>query len=181
MNKKSLLVVLVIALAVVPFAATAQTTPGQNQTAPNSSSPTVISQVDSITAITDYELRDGDLWIQFQSSGGNTLSITETAGSEGATQVRVRSVDIPRGTSTVTIDLFNSADGSVLITSRLSLEQNSGTVVSVSGGSAIISGPFTASDAQASGLGAAISVASVTLLLVFRASRGESTEGERIA
>lgn len=176
---KKILLVLVVLLAVAPLGATAQEDNASDVA--NASAPESVVQVDKLTVVSDYEIRDGNLWIQFRSDGGNTLSITETAQDGGATQVRVRTVDIPRGVSSVTIDLFRSSEASVLITSRLSLQQNSGTTISVDSAEPLIAGPFTASDAQAAGLGGALSVSMFTLFLVLRAARGESDGVERIA
>lgn len=47
--------------------------------------------------------------------------------------------------------------------------------------SPIIGGPWSASDAQAAGVGGALSVSLTTFMLVFRRLRGRDTEAERVA
>lgn len=177
---KKILLALVLLLAAAPLGAAAQDG-NQSDTANNATAPESVVQVDTLTVVSDYELRNGDLWIEFRSEGGNTLSITETAQSDGATQVRVRTVDIPRGTSTVTVNVFDSAQASVLITSRLSLQQNSGTTLAVDSADPLIAGPFTATDAQAAGVGAGLGVAITTLYMVAKVVYGRNEQPERMA
>jgi len=179
--KQLTLATLVVLLALAPTVAVAQTDAPPAPTDNNSSTPTALSSVDKLTVITDYELRDGNLWIEFYSEGGNTLKITETTSGDGAVQVAIRQEDIPRGYSTTTVDLISTDDPSVLITTRFSLQEGTGTKLSVDTSSSIVSGPFDGSDAQAAGFCGALGVALTTLYLVAQRVYGRSEQPERIA
>lgn len=189
-----ILALLLVLIATVPGAAlaqeeptaspttstpTASTTTANNSTA--STGPTALARVDKLTIVTDYELRGGNLWIEFYSNGGNTLSITETTSTDGATNVRIRQEDIPRGYSTTTIDLYDTDDPSVLITSRLSLQENTGTKVSIDTGSSIIPGPWDGSDVRDAGIGGALGVVIAVLYEAVSAKIGASQRGEQVA
>jgi hypothetical protein len=184
MTPKSIIIGLLLVGCLLSGAALAQESPTTTSTATpaNETGPTAVATVDKLTIITDYYLNeDDDLVLEFYSEGGNTLSITETTSTDGATSVRVRQETTPRGSSKTTIDVLDRSDPSVLITTRFSLQENRGTKISVESGQAIIGGPFDGTDVRDAGVGGALGVALVVVFSALTLVSGDSEEGERIA
>ena len=119
---------------------------------------------------------DGDAVLVLDSDIRDRVTVTEAVALgqarelnrdsfivDGRTELRL-SVTPSNGRAAVTVD-----DGSVLYG------------VPLEAGSSIVAGPFTASDAQAAGVGGALGVALTTLYLVARRVYGKSEESERVA
>lgn len=160
---------------------TATSTPTSADGVENSSNVTAVATIDRLTVITDYYMHRGDMVIKFHSDGGNTLAITETTNVDGAVQVRVRHHDIPRGSSKVRIDVIDRENPSVLITTRLSLKQNTGTKVSIDNGDSIVEGPYDGSDVRDAAIGGAFAVAIATLYEAAKVKLAANQRGERVA
>jgi len=88
-----------------------------------------------------------------------------------------RTVDLDEGRNTVrlTVTVDGGSEGVTIATQDVLYQKE------VKTSSTIVAGPFTASDAQASGIGGALGVAITTLYLVARRVYGTTEESERIA
>lgn len=182
LKTKSMLVLVLLAatVATISTAAIAQSsTNGSEEFGPTNES--VVAQVDRLTVVTDYYLEDDTLYIELYSTGGNTLSVTETTSDGGATQVAVTEETVPRGRYTMSVDVIETGSPSVLITTRLSLQEQRGTKISVSESSLIPGGPYDGSDVRDVGIGSALGVSIGVLYSAVRAKLGAAERGERMA
>lgn len=156
--------------------ATATPTPSSR-----SSNVSAVASIDRLTVVTDYFMHRGDLVIKLYSTGPNKLAITETTNEDGAVQVRVRDHNVPRGHSRVRIDVIDRQEPSVLITTRLSLMENTGTKVSIDNSESIIEGPYDETDVRDAGIGGALGVALAVLYEAVRVKFAARNRGERLA
>lgn len=184
MLKKLLLLVLLAATcSTVVVAQDANETAGNETDAPPSVAPeneTVIARIDRISVVTDYWVTDGTLHIEVYSNGGNELTVTETTSEDGATQVALVEEWVPRGRYVMTVDLVRTDSWSVLITTRLSLQNERGTKLSESG-DALVAGPFDGSDVRDAGIGSALGVSIGVLYTAVKAKVGAGERGEHVA
>lgn len=178
-TRSAVLIVLLLSAALVPATVAGQEATPTTATSTNASAEG--TRVDQLTTLVDYRLDAGELVLVFDSDGGNTVTVTETAPGSGATQVSVRRFDLARGKEVVRVPLMSASNPSVLITSRLSLEAGTGTAVKVQNGVTLLAGPYDGSDVRDAALGGALGVAAVIALGALRTVTGESDEGERIA
>lgn len=122
-------------------------------------------RLDNVTTITDWRVDNGTLVLALNSSGGNTVTLTETVDNGGgAAAVAVKSVTVPRGQSTVTVDLLGGATSTVLVTSRLSIDEGRGIEIDPdNGGGPLIGGPWTWTDSALVGAVVGLGIAATVL------------------
>lgn len=167
------LLALVAAALLLPGAAVAQDN-GTNESANGTDECT--ERINEHTAICDAYLDGSDVVLELHTEGPQTVTVTE-AFRQGSGELEQRRVSLDEGRNTVrlTVTVDGGSEG-VTIAAGDTLYQKE-----VRTESTIVSGPFTASDAQASGLGGALGVALTTLYLVARRVYGRSEKPERIA
>jgi len=172
------LLVVVVVVASLSGAVAAQDAP--NATAENT---TAVEQVNKCSQEITPTLRlcsaeyvDGEAVLLLDSDTRDRVTVTEAVALtearelrrdsfivDGKTEIRMR-VQPSNGRAGVTID-----DGTTLYG------------VPLRTGTALVAGPFTASDAQAAGLGGGLGVAVVTIFLVAKVVYGRTEEPERLA
>ena len=128
------------------------------------------------TAICSAELDGSDVVIDLYTEGQQRIVVTE-AFRKGSGVLSQRQIELSEGKNTIrmTVTVDGGSEG-VTIASGDVLYQKE-----VVGTSSVFSGPWGPSDSQAAGLGAGLAVASLTLLMVFRARIGGNEEPERVA
>jgi hypothetical protein len=166
---------LLTAAALTP-AATAQVVPGQ-QTGNETSANDPTRAIDDRTKIVSAELEDGTATVVIESDGNQTVSILD-AGQAAVGSARPSDQRLTDGRNKIELSV-TEINGRA----ALSITAESGFVsfVEFRGGTPLISGPFTAQDAQMTALTAALVVGALTLARVFRKLRGQSTEAEQLA
>lgn len=168
--------ILIAALVVATFAAPVAAQDGNVSVGVQGETETCDRYITEYISLCSADYDDGVAILVLEGDRRERVTITEAVALtepgelnresfivDGRTEIRF-AVSPSNGAAGVTID-----DGSTLY--GLPLEASE----------PLIAGPFTASDAQAAGLGGALSVSVFTLFLVLRAARGESDGGERIA
>jgi hypothetical protein len=169
-----LALVAVGSIAVAPVAAQDNTT----ATANNSTeiAPGCTETINEYTAICDAELNGSDVVIDVYTEGPQTVVITE-AFRKGSGELNQRRVSLAAGRNTirhrVTVD--GGSEGVTIAAGQVLYQKEVKTT------SSIVAGPFTASDAQAAGLGGGFGVAVVTVWIVAKVVYGRTEEPERLA
>ena len=132
--------------------------------------------INQYTHICDAELDGSDVVITLHTEGPQTVTITE-GFRRGSGVLSQRSVSLDAGINTVrlTVTVDGGSEG-VTIAAGDTLYQKE-----VKTSSELIGGPFTASDAQAAGIGGGLGVALLTIYLVAKAVYGRNQESERLA
>ena len=168
------LTALVAAALLLPGAAVAQTDE-TNETAPDPAAECT-ETINQYTAICDARLEGSEVVIDLYTEGPQTVVVTE-AFRRGSGELNQRQVSLDEGRNTVrlTVTVDRGPEGVTIAAGDVLYQKQ------VDGSDPIIAGPFTASDAQASGIGGALGVALMTLYLVANKVYGKSEEPERIA
>lgn len=165
------LLLLLVAVAAATGGVAAQDDPETNQTETECA-----ETVNYRLAICGAELDGSDVLLDLRADGPQRVTVTE-AFRRGSGELNRRTLDLQDGRNTVrlTVTVDGGSEGVTIDTGDVLYQKE------VTTDSSIVAGPFTASDAQASGFGAAVSVALVTLYLVARKVYGQTEEPERIA
>ena len=150
-----------------------------NTTAPNSEmnvSENCTETINPYTSICDAELDGSDVVIDIHTEGPQTIVVTE-AFRKGSGVLNQRTIRLDEGLNTIrlTVTVDGGSEGVTIAAGDVLYQKE----VKVS--STLVSGPFTASDAQAAGLGGGIGVAFVTVFLVAKVVWGRNQESERLA
>ena len=133
-------------------------------------------RINEYTAICSAELDGSDVVIDVHTEGPQTIVVTEAfrKGSGVLSQRQVR-LDEGRNTVRLTVTVDGGSEGVTIAAGDVLYQKE------VKTSSTIVTGPFTASDAQAAGLGGGVGVAIVTIYLVAKVVYGRSEESERLA
>ncbi|MUW13736.1 hypothetical protein GJ633_02985 [Halorubrum sp. CBA1125] len=133
-------------------------------------------RINQYTAICSAELDGSDVVIDIYTEGPQTVVVTEAfrKGSGILEQRRVR-LDEGRNTVRLTVTVDGGSEGVTIAAGDVLYQKEVRT------SSTIVAGPFTASDAQAAGLGGGVGVALVTLYIVAKVVYGRNQESERLA
>lgn len=155
------------------LAAPADALPGE------SGNETAVECTETVTQYLDIcgaELDGNELVIELETEGQQNVVLTE-AFRKGSGVLNQRTVLLDEGRNTVrlAVTVDGGAEGFTIASGGVLYQRE------VKADGSLFGGPWTASDAQAAGLGGAISVALVTLLLVLSAVSGRSEGGERVA
>ena len=171
------LLALVATALILPGVAVAQPEDATNESAsPDGAPADCTERINEYTAICDAELDGSDVVIDIYTEGPQTLGVTE-GFRRGSGELNQRSVSLDEGVNTIrmSVTVDGGSEGVVLLAGDTLYQKEVRTE------SSFIAGPFTAQDAQASGLGGALGVALTTLYLVARRVYGNNEEPERIA
>ncbi|WP_418284895.1 hypothetical protein [Halorubrum sp. DTA46] len=146
-----------------------------NSTATNETE-SCTERINEYTAICDAELDGSDVVVTIHTEGPQTIVVTE-AFRRGSGELTQRHVDLDAGVNTVrlTVTVDGGSEG-VTIAAGDTLYQKEVTT-----SDELIGGPFTATDAQAAGIGGGLGVAILTVYLVAKAVYGRDQEPERLA
>lgn len=133
-------------------------------------------RINEYTAICSAELDGSDVVIDIYTEGPQTVVVTEAfrKGSGELAQRRV-SLDAGRNTIRLTVTVDGGSEGVTVAAGDVLYQKE------VQTSSTIVAGPFTASDAQAAGLGGGAGVAIVTIFLVAKVVYGRAEDPERLA
>jgi len=138
--------------------------------------------IDRYTVVCSKEVRDGVAVIHLESERNQTITVTDAGVFRTGGEVQRKTVTLHEGRNTVRLPVTIVDTGiggqmaGVSVETGLTLY-----AVPIDVSSPIIGGPWSAQDAQLSGLSAAVSVALVSLLIVAHHLIGKSGEPERVA
>ncbi|WP_311170622.1 hypothetical protein [Halobellus ordinarius] len=168
-----------VALAILPATAVAQDTnvsvevPGSD----NSTQQECTETVDETLAICSAQLDGDTVVLDLLSTETQRVTLTEAMRTSG--ELSRQTFTISEGRNTLRFEMtqaVGSGDVGVTIDNGDVLY---GKIVEKN--NPLIGGPWRASDAQAAGLGGALSVSLSTFVLVLRRLRGDDTNTERVA
>ena len=146
------------------------TTESENQTAE------CTEQITSDLAICSASVDGNVVVLELASERYQRITLTEAMRQTG--ELSRRTVGVQEGRNTVRLELSQETGGDIGVTI------DTGDVLYgkiIERESALIGGPWSSSDAQAAGLGGALSVSVTTLWLVIRRLRGRDSSPERVA
>ncbi|WP_256412387.1 hypothetical protein [Halorubrum rubrum] len=168
-----LALVAVGSIAVAPAAAQDNTTAVNNST---EIAPGCTETINEYTAICDADLNGSDVVIDVYTEGPQTIVVTEAfrKGSGVLNQRRI-SLDAGRNTIRFRVTVDGGSEGVTIAAGQVLYQKE------VKTSSTIVAGPYTASDAQAAGLGGGFGVAVVTVWIVAKVVYGRTEEPERLA
>ncbi|MDB2237576.1 hypothetical protein [Halorubrum ezzemoulense] len=170
----------VVVVASLSGAVAAQDTNATNATAATNKTAaqpdTCSQQITGVLRLCSADYVDGEAVVVLDSDVRLSVVMTEAVAITEARQLR-RSTFVVDGRTELRLPV-RSTDG------RAAVTVDTGDVlygIPVRTQNTLIGGPFTASDAQAAGLGAGLSVALLTIYLVARTVYGRTEEAERMA
>lgn len=175
-------VLMVMCLAGAPLvAADANETAGQN----NTTTEEMIS-INSKIAYSNvwYSSGTGKLYVTFhkESDRPQRLHLVDAGGFLDGGEINHRSVRLTRDETRVSLDVTEvDARGSNMVAMSVSHDDTIYAITEETEATALIGGPWSASDAQASAIGAASGVTLGALYVILSAALGRSETTERIA
>lgn len=136
-------------------------------------------------AYSDVSYADGVMMVTFNVKGERPVRvfIADSGGVFDGGPVSVRSVRLLPGETTVRLPVTEiSHSGSTIVAMSVTYDSDQVyAIVHRTGSTGLIGGPWSASDAQASALGAAAGVTTMVLYVVLRALFGRDSSPERLA
>lgn len=133
--------------------------------------------IDRNTRLCDADLDDGTAVLTIESDRPQSVTLTDAGGFVDGGQVDRSTQRLFEGTNTVRVPV-TEADGFA----GVSIETNEVLyAIPLEHSSTMLGGPWSATDAQLAGLGAALSVSFVSLFLAIQAITGRADEPERKA
>jgi len=145
--------------------------------AQNGSEAKCTEHIDASLALCSASLNGDTVILQFESSTPQRIVLTEAMTRTG--ELSRERVFVNEGRNTVRFELTQSGGGS-----KVGVTIDTGATMYgkvIEDNPPLIGGPWSASDAQAAGVGGALSVSLSTLVIVLRKLRGDDTSTERVA
>ncbi|SDM46896.1 hypothetical protein SAMN04487949_1767 [Halogranum gelatinilyticum] len=189
-NHRTVLVVLFLALVATAPAAAQESTTSTTTSTPNStvtSSPdqnaSTVQVIGPLTRITEWDYSDGTFRLTIEAKAPTLLTVTEAVTSDSSgtgtgTLVRKR---LSKGTNVVRINVQDSSNPALSLTTPGSIENNEYAWVKVETSSSLIGGPFDGTDVRDAAIGGALAIVIAVLDEAVAAKVGSNLGLERLA